>query len=103
MTGLPLCPYRYNRGRQSVLDFVPRRAPEAGLRLKRGSPAVVDTHLNNLLGQQIGIDNLGSGGVNATENWWGCAKGPGFPGCTSVSGLNVVSTPFLTHPSQRED
>jgi Right handed beta helix region len=67
------------------------------------SPAVVDAHLNNLLGQQIGIDNLGSGGVDATENWWGCMKGPGFPGCTSVSGSNVVSTPFLTHPSQRDE
>jgi hypothetical protein len=67
------------------------------------SPAVVEAHLNNLLGQQIGVDNLGSGGVDATENWWGCMKGPGFPGCTSVSGSNVVSTPFLTHPSQRGD
>jgi parallel beta-helix repeat protein len=76
---------------------------QVDIAVNTGSPAVVDTHLNNLLGQQIGIDNLGSGGVNATENWWGCAKGPGFPGCTSVSGSNVVSTPFLTHPSQRED
>ena len=64
------------------------------------SPAVVDAHLNNLLGQQIGVDNLGSGGVDATENWWGCAKGPGFPSCTSVSGSNIVSTPFLTHPPE---
>jgi parallel beta-helix repeat protein len=64
------------------------------------SPAVVDVHLNDLLGKQIGVDNLGTGTVNATENWWGCAKGPGFPGCTSVSGSNVVSTPFLTHPSE---
>lgn len=62
------------------------------------SPAVVDAHLNNLLGQQIGVDNPGTGTVNATENWWGCAKGPGSSGCTSVSGANVVSTPFLTHP-----
>jgi nitrous oxidase accessory protein NosD len=67
------------------------------------SPAVVDVHLNDLLGQQIGLDNLGSGGVDATENWWGCAKGPGFPGCTSVSGSNIVSTPFLTRPSERGD
>jgi nitrous oxidase accessory protein NosD len=60
--------------------------------------ALVDVHLNNLLGQQIGVDNLDGGTVNATENWWGCAKGPGSLGCTSVSGSNVVSTPFLTKP-----
>jgi hypothetical protein len=60
---------------------------------------IVDVHLNNLKGSGIGIDNSGAGTVNATENWWGCAKGPGAPGCTSVSGSNVVSTPFLTKPA----
>ena len=60
---------------------------------------LIDAHLNNLLGKAIGVDNLGGGSVNATVNWWGCAKGPGAPGCTSVSGPNVVSTPFLTSPS----
>ena len=59
---------------------------------------LIDAHLNNLLGKAIGVDNLGSGTVNATVNWWGCAKGPGAPGCTSVSRSNVVSTPFLTSP-----
>jgi parallel beta-helix repeat protein len=59
---------------------------------------LIDAHLNNLLGKAIGVDNLGSGTVNATVNWWGCAKGPGAPGCTSVSGSNIVSTPFLTSP-----
>jgi hypothetical protein len=63
------------------------------------TPALVGVHLNNLLGQQIGVDNLDGGRVNATENWWGCAKGPGSPGCTSVSGSNVTSTPFLTRPA----
>jgi parallel beta-helix repeat protein len=58
----------------------------------------VDVHLNSLKGGNTGIANLGAGEVNATENWWGCAKGPGTPRCTSVSGSNVVSTPFLTSP-----
>lgn len=63
------------------------------------TPALVDVHLNNLLGNQIGVDNLDDGTVNAAQNWWGCVKGPGSPGCTSVSGSNVVSTPFLTKPA----
>jgi hypothetical protein len=58
----------------------------------------VDVHLNSLNGSGTGIDNSGAGAVNAVENWWGCAKGPGAQGCTSVSGSNVVSTPFLTSP-----
>lgn len=59
---------------------------------------VVDVHLNNLLGGGAGIANLGAGAVAAGENWWGCPRGPGAAGCTSVSGANVVTTPFLTQP-----
>jgi len=61
---------------------------------------LVDVHLNSLNGSSsdTGIANSGAGVVNAVQNWWGCAKGPGSSGCTSVSGSNVVSTPFLTSP-----
>lgn len=62
--------------------------------------ALVTAHLNNLVGKQIGVDNLDAGSVDATENWWGCAKGPGARGCTTVSGANVTTTPFLTQPFQ---
>jgi hypothetical protein len=72
-------------------------------RRQHGVAAVVDAHLNNLLGKQIGVNNLGTGTVNGTETSWGCAKGPGFPSCTSVSGSNVVSTPFLTHSPEPAD
>jgi hypothetical protein len=62
------------------------------------TPAAVDVHLNNLLGTGIGIDNLDGGSVHATENWWGCAAGPGGTGCTKVSGSSVFFTPWLTSP-----
>lgn len=67
-----------------------------------GSPsAVVVTHLNNLVGRNaIGVANLGAGPIDATENWWGCPSGPGTRGCTTISGSNVTSTPFLTQPLQ---
>jgi parallel beta-helix repeat protein len=57
---------------------------------------IVDAHLNNLLGNKIGVGNLGKGTVNATMNWWGCAKGPGATRCTAVAGSGVTSTPWLT-------
>lgn len=60
----------------------------------------VDVHLNNLIGGggKIGVDNLGKGTVNATVNYWGCALGPGKPGCAKVAGAGVTSTPFDPAP-----
>lgn len=63
---------------------------------------LVDIHANDLLGEKTGIDNLGGGTVNATENWWGCANGPGFEGCSDVAGT-VVSSPFLSTPVRPGD
>ena len=61
-------------------------------------PAPVELHLNNLLAHGIGVDNLGTGAVNATENWWGCSGGPTAPGCSSAGG-SVIFTPWLTKPA----
>lgn len=58
--------------------------------------------LNSLLGKgAIGVTNAGTGSVTATNNWWGCKKGPGTPNCSSASGP-VISTPFLTRPVNPE-
>jgi hypothetical protein len=62
------------------------------------TPSSVNVHLNDLLGKMIGLANLGSGSVDATENWWGCSAGPGSPGCSAVSGSNVLVQPWLTKP-----
>jgi parallel beta-helix repeat protein len=62
------------------------------------TPAVVNAHLNNLLGKQSGVNNIGSGTVEASENWWGCSGGPGASGCSGVGGSGVVFTPWLTKP-----
>jgi parallel beta-helix repeat protein len=62
------------------------------------TPAEVDLHFNNLLGGQIGVDNLGPGAVNATRNYWGCFFGPGSNKCSSVSGPGVTFVPFLRVP-----
>ena len=36
------------------------------------TPAQVNVHLNNFLDDPVGVDNLGPGSADATENWWAC-------------------------------
>jgi copper-binding protein NosD len=62
------------------------------------TPAYMDVHLNNLFGHAVGLANLGSGRVDATENWWGCPSGPTRHGCSSVTGSNILVDPWLTSP-----
>jgi parallel beta-helix repeat protein len=58
--------------------------------------------VNNLKGpDKVGVANAGTGTVSAMDNWWGCAKGPGAPGCSITSGSGtIISTPFATQPVQ---
>jgi Right handed beta helix region len=74
------------------------------------TPAVVNIHLNDLLGGKIGDANVCAldkasctGGSNATQNFWGCAWGPGGSGCTTVSGANVTAYPWLQKAATDED
>jgi parallel beta-helix repeat protein len=65
------------------------------------TPAQVDIHLNNFLDDTTGVDNLGAGTSDATENWWACAAGPaGAEECATVGGPGVVFTPWLRSPFQ---
>lgn len=61
------------------------------------TPGLVDVHFNEFR-DASGINNLGAGAVDATENWWECTGGPGASGCGTVTGSNVLSTPWLTAP-----
>jgi len=58
----------------------------------------MNVHLNNFFTKGIGVDNLGTGSIDATENWWKCPNGPGAHGCATVAGPNVQFTPWLTSP-----
>ena len=60
-------------------------------------------HLNNFEPRSIGIDNLGAATVDATENWWGCAAGPGKDHCAKVVGSSVSWTPWLLFPFDGDD
>jgi hypothetical protein len=57
----------------------------------------LNVHFNDLP-RSIGIDNIGAGTVDATENWWNCDRGPGSGRCASVTGSGVATTPWLFDP-----
>ena len=55
------------------------------------TPGAVEMHENRLHGSSAtGVQNYGSGTVDATDNWWGCARGPGKFPCTNVNGPGTV-------------
>jgi len=54
----------------------------------------VRVHLNNLQGP-TGVDKIGSGTINASQNYWGCAGGPGQSGCGGVIGTVITSNPAV--------
>jgi len=54
-------------------------------------------HLNNF-NDNVGVDNMGSANIDATENWWNCAMGPGTGNCASVEGSKVEVAPWLGSP-----
>jgi len=75
------------------------------------TPALVAVHQNNLLGGKTGVANVCSldppapctGGAVATENFWGCAKGPGAKGCSTASDASIITTPWLSEPATEDD
>lgn len=57
----------------------------------------LNAHFNDF-SKGIGVDNIGAATVDATENWWHCAKGPAGVNCATVTGTGVTSTPWLASP-----
>jgi parallel beta-helix repeat protein len=64
--------------------------------------AQINIHLNDLGGGGVGVVNLGTGAIDATMNWWGCAHGPTAHGCSGVQGV-VTYSPWLTRPIHASD
>jgi len=62
------------------------------------TPAKAAANFNSLLGGGTGVANLGSGSVDATNNYWGCTAGPTSSSCSGISGPNVIFIPFLPFP-----
>ena len=100
-TGISLLGTSAVSGTLITLNQIEKESIDIAVNNASAAGAVVTAHLNNLIGRGAqGIANLGPGPIDATQNWWGCAKGPGKPGCSTVSGANVTTTPFLGQPVQ---
>ena len=61
----------------------------------------ITVHFNDFNEKGIGIDNLGAGTVDATQNWWRCPSGPSSK-CSSAVGSNITTAPSLTFPFDLE-
>lgn len=58
----------------------------------------VNAHFNDFDPYSTGVDNIGTGTISATENWWGCVRGPGLAGCASIAGPGITVSPWLFAP-----
>ncbi|HEY3929786.1 MAG TPA: right-handed parallel beta-helix repeat-containing protein [Candidatus Koribacter sp.] len=60
------------------------------------TPAQVNIHLNQFHEHEVGVNNIGPGSADATENYWGCSAGPSSGECAKVAGARVLFAPWLT-------
>lgn len=58
----------------------------------------ISAHFNNFNITGTGVDNIGTGFVDAKYNWWNCATGPGTSGCATIVQPGVTFRPWLTNP-----
>jgi hypothetical protein len=66
------------------------------IRVQAGSGvAINDCDITGNAG--FGVNNLGAFTVDARDNWWDSAAGPGADGANAVSGA-VIYEPFRTAP-----
>ena len=63
----------------------------------------VQVHQNNITGNSVfGVNNDSTGAVDATNNWWGAANGPGpvGPGSGDKVSIGVTFKPWLRSPNR---
>jgi hypothetical protein len=54
-------------------------------------------HFNDLGAPAVGVQNAGSGSIDARLNFWGCAGGANTAGCATTVGANIQTSPSLPH------
>jgi len=72
-----------------------------GVYLSSNATSGLIAHANDIAGNGFGMQNDGPATVNAQQNWWGAASGPGSVGPGSGDGvsINVDFTNWLASPS----
>lgn len=80
------------------IRIVGNRVFDEGVDVVFSAPGQLAAHENNFF-DAVGVANLGTGGVDATLNWWKCSRGPGYPGCASIDGPNIQVAPVLERPA----
>lgn len=61
---------------------------------------------NTVNENNTGLANASNNTIDATNNWWGCRKGPNMPGCDTITNSGTSATtyiPFLTRPIDGND
>jgi len=56
---------------------------------------LIAAHLNSFSGIEIGVAVESAGGIDASQNWWGCPGGPGGIGCSTATGSPVYAPSWL--------
>jgi len=60
-----------------------------------GPAGLIAVHLNSFSGIETGVAAESTGGIDASQNWWGCPTGPGTTGCSTTTGSNIYAPSWL--------
>ena len=75
------------------------RISEEAIGIYIGTTAIDQSiHFNDLAATGVGVDNEGTGSVDAAWNYWGCAGGPGSSGCAAMKGTVSADAPLPQAP-----
>lgn len=84
-------------GSTVTIDHNDIRNNDDGIGTSQSTSISLTVNNNNIyFSSNSGIDATGGPSVNAENNWWGCAAGPGSPGCDIVNGT-VDYEPYATN------
>jgi nitrous oxidase accessory protein NosD len=68
-----------------------------GIAFNAPAGSTLISHFNDFNGHNTAIDNIGSGSIDATDNWWSCPSGPSA-NCAWAIGEKITTSPALAHP-----
>ncbi|MBI3660428.1 hypothetical protein HY230_08165, partial [Candidatus Acetothermia bacterium] len=89
----PALKFTANADNVTVIGFTIDSTGGTGVLVENGATGI-RLFGNHILGTGTGVNNQSANSVDAEDNWWGCAEGPGSAGCPSVSGT-VDFTPHF--------